>query len=74
MGEISVLGTKGDVKIIWDPSVKVEVDSAKKQFEELLKKGYLAFSVGKDHEASEEIKSFKPVLGKMILVPALVGG
>lgn len=75
MGEMRVLDSTGDTKIIWDPDNDDEVDAAKSQFEILKEKGFSIFKVGKDHEKTGgKLKSFPKAAAKLIAVPALVGG
>jgi len=73
-GEMSILGREGDLKVTWDSEKQVEVDAARRQFEELMKKNYIAFSVKKDGEKNKKISEFNPELEKMILVPMIQGG
>jgi len=73
-GEMRIMGVDGDLKVIWDSEKEAEVKAAKKQFEELTAKGYLAFKVKKDGEQGEKMKEFNPDAEKMILVPILKGG
>ncbi len=73
-GEMRIMGVDGDLKVIWDSEKEPEVKAAKKQFEELMAKGYLAFKVKKDGEQGEKMKEFNPDAEKMILVPMLKGG
>jgi hypothetical protein len=75
MGEIAVMGRMGDLKVIWDRSKPEEVQAARKQFDEMRKKGYLAFSVkGKDGAKDEQITEFDPDAERIILAPAMRGG
>lgn len=64
----------GDTKVIWDPDNDDEVDAAEAQFDSLIDKGFKAFKVKKDGDKGTQIKKFKPDLGKIIMVPALVAG
>ena len=73
-GEMRIMGVDGDLKVIWDSEKEVEVKVAKKQFDELTGKNYLAFSVKKNGEQGEKMKKFNPDAEKMILVPMLKGG
>jgi len=73
-GEMRIMGIQGDLKVIWDSDKTDEVESARKQFNELTGKNYIAFSVKKDGEKNEKISKFDPNLEKMILVPMLKGG
>jgi len=74
MGEMAILGTEGDTKVIWDPENKDETGAAEDQFNSLIKKGFKAFQVKKDGKQGREIKTFNPEAGKVIMTPALVGG
>jgi len=74
MGEMRIMGAEGDIKTIWDCEKPDEVKAARKQFEELTDKGYIAFSVKKNGEKNEKISKFDPELEKMILVPLVRGG
>ena len=66
--------TPGDTKIIFDPDNKDEVEVAKEQFKSLLKRGFTAYTVGKDHEKDEKVTKFDKREGKYILVPKIAGG
>ena len=75
MGEMRILDTSGDTKVIWDPDNEDEVDAAEAQFNSLKKKGFTAFEVGKRGKKSDErVDEFNPDLGKLIMVPAMRGG
>lgn len=72
--ELIVLCSHGDKKEIWNPRIPDEVESAKKTFEDLRRKGYLAFRVNADGSQGEQINTFDPEAGKMIMVPQMRGG
>jgi len=74
MGEMRIMGSEGDLKVIWDSEKEDEVEAARKQYKELTGKGYIAFSVKKNGEQNEKISKFDPDLEKIILVPMLKGG
>jgi len=74
MGELSILGTKGDTKVIWDPENEDEVEAAEEQFDTLIDKGFLAFEVKKAGRKGKQIKEFDPDAGKIIMTPAVKGG
>jgi len=73
-GEMAVLDRAGDLKTIWDSGKPEEVAIAKKQFEELKKKGYVAYKVKKDGDKGELMKEFDPEAEKVILAPLMQGG
>jgi len=73
--EMSVMGKEGDTKLIWDRRNADEVDNARRSFDDLRKKGYLAFRVtGKDGEKGEQMTAFDPEAERMIMVPQMKGG
>jgi len=74
MGEMLILGPSGDTKITWNPENENEVEAAANQFNELMGKGFLAFTVTKVGRKGIQIKKFQPKAGKMILVPPIAGG
>ena len=74
MGELRIMDESGDSKIMWDPTNKEEVDAAKLQFDALMDKGYKAYTVSKDGSTDKLIKKFDKKLGKIVMVPQLVGG
>ena len=74
MGEFRIMGKEGDVKKIWNPDNKDETEDAHRSFNELTKKGYLAFKVKKDGEKGQKITKFDPDAGTIIMTPPIVGG
>ena len=75
MGEMSILNSSGDSKVIWDPSNDDECEAAKCQFDILLGKNFSIFKVGKDHEKSGgALKKFPKRAGKLIAIPRIAGG
>jgi hypothetical protein len=74
MGELRIMSPEGDLKVILDADKSDEVEAARKQFNELTGKNYIAFSVKKDGEKNEKIHKFDPNMEKMILIPMLKGG
>lgn len=71
MGEMRIMDKDaGDLKVVWDATKQHEVDAAKKQFEELKRKGYVAYAVKKDGEKGKKVDEFDPDEEKMILAPA----
>jgi hypothetical protein len=75
-GEMSVMDReKGDLKVIWDKDNRDEVAAAKAQFEDLTKKGFVAYEVkGKEGRKGNQIRQFDPSAERIILAPALRGG
>lgn len=73
-GELCVLDPSGDLKHIWDPDNDDEVEEIRKLFNSLKAKRYLIYRVKKGGEKGETMNSFDPSAGKLIAVPAVVGG
>lgn len=75
MGEMRIADkVAGDLKVIWDKNKRDEVESARNQFDAMMKKGYLAFSVKKDGEKGKVVKEFDEDAEMLILSPKLQGG
>ena len=71
---LHVLDGSGDTRIMWHPKDKDEVATAKASFDEAKKRGMLAYTVKDDGTKGEVIHEFDKKLGKIIMVPQLVGG
>ncbi len=74
MGEMRTLGREGDVKQVWDPANADEVAAARRVFDDLRGKGFLAFAVKRAGEKGKQIREFDPDAGKIILAPPMAGG
>ena len=74
MGELRCLSKLGDTKVVWDPDNEDEVESAEREFDILIERGFFAYSVNKRGEKGRLIKKFNPKAGKIIMIPKLVGG
>jgi len=74
MGELRIMGTEGDTKVIWDADNKDEVEAAKDQYKSLTSKKFTAYKVKKDGSKGAKISSFDPEAEKIIMVPPIVGG
>ena len=64
----------GDKKEMWDRTNEDEVACAKKTFDALRKKGYIAWSVKNDGSKAEMMTEFDPHAESMILSPPVRGG
>jgi hypothetical protein len=74
-GLLSTLDKTGDTRVMWDRGNDDEVATAQKTFDDLTKKGYLAYKAeGKDGRQGEQIRRFDPKAERIILVAPLVGG
>jgi hypothetical protein len=72
--ELIVLDHTGDTKLIWDPDKPSEVEAAKKMFDDMKAKGYIAYKVNRNGDKGEVIRNFDKDAEKMILAPQTVGG
>lgn len=72
---MNVLNNTGDSKFMWDRHNADEVAGARAQFNELKKKGFIAFKVDKEGKKTpEQITEFDPNLERIIMSPPMVGG
>jgi hypothetical protein len=74
-GLLCTLDRSGDQRVMWDRRNEDEVASARRTFDDLRKKGYLAYRAeGKRGEQGEQIREFDPDAERIILVKPSVGG
>lgn len=73
-GELWILDNTGHSKKTWDSHNADEVADARRSFNDLRAKGFLAYKVNKDGKQGEQIHAFDPELEAIILSPAPVGG
>jgi hypothetical protein len=74
-GLMSTLDKTGDTRVMWDRGNEEEVAAARRQFDDLTSRGYLAYKAeGKDGHQGEVIRKFDPKAERIILVKQLVGG
>lgn len=65
----------GDTKVMWNPRDPDEVQTARKAYERLVRKGFRAFRVGSDGKAiTPAMTEFDPNAEKIILAPQMAGG
>lgn len=74
MGDLRVLGREGDLKTVWDVDKPAEVEAAKKTFNELKTKGYLAYAVQEGGAKGIRLFDFDPKRNSIILAPPMTGG
>ena len=72
VGTMSVLDKTGDSKIKWNTDDVDEVDAARKHFNSLKRRGYVAYK-GRGKRGSV-IKEFDPDAGEITMCPQSVGG
>ena len=79
MGTLIAMGSwaskqPGDSKLVWSSSNQDEVSAARKMFQDLKAKGFLAYSVKKDGDKGSVVREFDSEAEKIIMTPPLVGG
>jgi len=74
VGELRVMDGMGDTRLMWDPNNAEEVSNARRTFNDLTKKGHIAYEVKRKGGVGERIRTFDPEMSKVILTPQLVGG
>lgn len=74
VGEMRVMGREGDVRVTWNARDSDEVAAAKKQFDDLRDRRFLAFAVTGDGSKGEQITEFDADAQKIILAPPMAGG
>lgn len=73
-GEMCIMDETGDTRLMWSQKNKDEVDHARKRFEELKAKGYMAYTVNAKGDQGEVLHSFDAAAERIIMVPRVVGG
>lgn len=74
LGEMWIPDDTGHSRRTWDSHDPIQVADAKRSFDDLRAKGFVAHKVSKDGKPAEIIHTFDPQLELMILSPAPVGG
>ena len=75
MGQFRIMDKDaGDLKVIWNKDNPDEVEAVEDQFDNLIKKGFTAYSVDKKGEAGKKLTKFDADAEKIIMVPKMVGG
>lgn len=73
-GMLSVMGTDGDSRIMWNRDNRDEVEAARAHFNKLRDKGYIAWTVKGDSNKGNQIHEFDANLERIIMSPRVVGG
>jgi hypothetical protein len=69
------LDRTGDQKVMWDKDNEDEVESARRTFDDLTGKGYMAYKAeGRKGTQGEQIRRFDPDAERIILVKPHAGG
>ena len=73
-GILKILDATGDERIVWDREKGLEALQAKKKFNELIEKGYKAYSVDSKGNKKTRIEEFDVDSEEIIMVPATIRG
>lgn len=68
------LSEKGDERLVWDMDSGPEAKQAKNKFNELIKKGYKAYSVDHKGEKNRKITEFDVEAEEILMVPETIKG
>jgi hypothetical protein len=74
MAVLEAMDDTGDTKTIWDKDNPDEVEMARRTFDDLKARGYMAYSVDKEGEPDSVVNEFDPNAERLILRPAMAGG
>lgn len=72
-----ILNEKGDTKLAWDPTDTKSVEKVRKEFDELIAQGWMAFDIKTDEETGTSgsvTREFNPDAETIIVSRPLVGG
>lgn len=73
-GTMHILSERGDQRITWNARDTDEVLAARKTFEDLTAKGFVAWDVTEGGGKGERMRRFDPDAQKVILAPPQAGG
>lgn len=71
---LKILNEMGDERIVWDREDGHQAKSAKKKFEELIKKNYKAYSVDNSGKKNRRIHEFDVDAEEILMIPKTVKG
>ena len=71
---LAILDKSGDTRIEWDPNNEDEVANAQRTFQEMKKRGFVAYAVRRRDQRGEVVREFDPSAEKLILAMPHVGG
>lgn len=64
----------GDKRLQWSRKKPDEIDAARTRFDELKRRGYLAYKVNASGGQGEVLDAFDPNEQRIIMTPPMVGG
>lgn len=69
---MQIIDETGDTKLRWDSSNATEVENAQRTFEEMTRRGFLAYKTKGGEQTL--VRDFDPEAEKMLLTPPVVAG
>ena len=73
-GVLCCMDETGDTRMQWDKSNPAEVAKAETRFNELRKKGYMAYTVNSKGDQGTVIDKFDPSAERIIMHSQMIGG
>lgn len=74
MGVLRVLGSFGDRRVTWDPTVPDEVSEVRRRFDEIIREGYLVFELDSATKEGRQVRTFDPEVDELRAFRPLAGG
>lgn len=74
MGVLRILGPSGDTRIAWNPTVPDEVADVRRQFDEIIREGYLVFDLDPQTKDGTRVHAFDPAASELRAFRPLQGG
>lgn len=72
---LEIMDKTGDTKLRWDRNNRDEVENARRTFNELRGKGFIAYSVpAKKSDQGEVLHTFDETAERIVMTPAMQGG
>lgn len=74
MGVLRILGPHGDTRVAWDPARTDEVEETRRRFDEIIREGYLVFSLEDETKEGTQVRTFDPEVRELRAFRPLAGG
>jgi hypothetical protein len=74
MGVLRILGPSGDTRVAWNPLVPDEVSDVRRQFDEIVREGYLVFELDPETKDGAQVRTFDPQVSELRAFRPLAGG
>jgi hypothetical protein len=72
---IEIMDPSGDTKLRWDRNNRHEVENARRTFNDLRSKGFVAYSVpASKRDQGEVLNTFDETAERIVMAPAMQGG